>query len=94
MAYTYDLFGNRETLTVTGGESYTVSYSYDLNKPLLSDEKADGASRKPRPTHMTRTEPAGPETSTYAPAGRRPIGHQLSGDIDPVAVYGYNGLTG
>jgi hypothetical protein len=32
--YTYDIGGNRNSLTVTGGVGYTVNYHYDLNNRL------------------------------------------------------------
>jgi YD repeat-containing protein len=44
--YTYDPRGNRNSLTVSGAESYTVSYSYDLNNRLLNTVKAAGSSEE------------------------------------------------
>ncbi|MDO4299811.1 MAG: RHS repeat-associated core domain-containing protein [Clostridia bacterium] len=44
MAYAYDSAGNRSSLTVTGGESYVTSYTYDRNNRLLkSSRKNSGA---------------------------------------------------
>ncbi len=95
MAYTYDLFGNRSTLTVTGTESYTVSYSYDLNNRLLSDEKVTGGvTATTSYTYDANGNQLIKETSTLAPTGTATNpGVSLSGDIDPVAVYGYNGFN-
>ncbi len=95
MAYTYDLFGNRSTLTVTGTESYTVSYSYDLNNRLLSDEKVTGdVTVTTSYTYDANGNQIIKETSTFAPAGTATnSGISLSGDIDPVSAYGYNGFN-
>ena len=40
--YTYDVRGNRATMTVTGTESYAVSYAYDANNRLLTEQKTQG----------------------------------------------------
>lgn len=40
-AYAYDDFGNRQSLTATGQDAYTVSYDYDLNNRLLEDIKTE-----------------------------------------------------
>ncbi|MCI8810290.1 MAG: RHS repeat protein, partial [Oscillibacter sp.] len=42
LAYAYDDFGNRKTLTASGPENYTVSYTYDRNNRLLEDAKTEG----------------------------------------------------
>ena len=39
LAYTYDARGNRATLTATGEEYYSVSYTYDAANRLLSELK-------------------------------------------------------
>lgn len=41
-SYTYDARGNRATMTVTGTESYAVSYAYDANNRLLTEQKTQG----------------------------------------------------
>ena len=41
-SYTYDARGNRATMTVTGTESYAVSYTYDANNRLLTEQKTQG----------------------------------------------------
>ena len=41
-SYTYDACGNRATMTVTGTESYAVSYAYDANNRLLTEQKTQG----------------------------------------------------
>ena len=41
--YAYDTRGNRDSLTVSGAESYTVDYSYDLNNRLNSTVKNAGS---------------------------------------------------
>jgi len=37
--YTYGLRGNRTSMVVTGTESYTTTYTYDLNNRLLQEDK-------------------------------------------------------
>jgi hypothetical protein len=45
--YSFDERGNRAGMVVSGGgESYTESYSYDLNNRLLSTQKVSGAIRQ------------------------------------------------
>ena len=41
-SYTYDARGNRAAMTVTGTESYAVSYAYDANNRLLTEQKTQG----------------------------------------------------
>ena len=41
-SYTYDARGNRAAMTVSGKESYTVSYTYDANNRLLTEQKTQG----------------------------------------------------
>jgi len=38
-SYTYDAAGNRSTLTATGTQNYTTSYTYDKNNRLLKERK-------------------------------------------------------
>ena len=40
--YTYDVRGNRASMTVSGKERYTVSYAYDANNRLLTERKTRG----------------------------------------------------
>ena len=40
--YTYDVRGNRASMTVSGKASYSVSYSYDANNRLLTERKTRG----------------------------------------------------
>jgi len=40
--YTYDAFGNRATMTVSGAENYTTAYAYDLNNQLKTETKQIG----------------------------------------------------
>ena len=42
ISYIYDGHGNRETMTVTGEDAYTVNYSYDLNNRLRNEIKTYG----------------------------------------------------
>ena len=37
--YSYDKFGNRTLMSVTGAETYTTSYTYDKNNRLLQESK-------------------------------------------------------
>lgn len=41
-AYTFDTAGNRANLSVSGAESYTVGYAYDLNNRLKTETKEAG----------------------------------------------------
>ena len=40
--FAYDARGNRASMTVSGKERYTVSYSYDANNRLLTERKTRG----------------------------------------------------
>ena len=40
--YTYDDFGNRVTLTATGTDAYTTTYTYNLVNQLISEAKTQG----------------------------------------------------
>ena len=42
-AYTYDDFGNRSSMTVTGLEAYSVAYAYDMNNRLLTETQSAGS---------------------------------------------------
>ena len=42
LSYTYDRFGNRSSMVVTGAEPYTMTYAYDANNRLLREEKPEG----------------------------------------------------
>ena len=71
-AYTYDDFGNRATLTATGADAYTTTYTYNLANRLTSEAKTQsGATSTTTYTYdangnqLKQTSPAGTTTNTY-----------------------------
>ncbi len=42
-AYTFDPAGNRASMTVSGAESYTANYDYDLNNRLTDETRVTGS---------------------------------------------------
>ena len=45
-AYTYDSYGNRARMSVTGAETYTTDYLYDANNRIVKETKATGTERE------------------------------------------------
>lgn len=93
-AYTYDAYGNRIKMTVTGEESFTTDYVYDMNNRLLKERKRTGGAEE-----ITDYE--------YDPNGNRiswrksmikpkdGVSESVSAETDGTgfAVYGYDGFN-
>jgi RHS repeat-associated protein len=90
--YTYDRFGNRESLTVTGSAGYTVSYAYDDNNRLITETKSFGGIDEittycydPNGNEISRTQSV-INTSSNASTW------ELSSGLDGVQLNEYNGF--
>ena len=93
--YSYDKFGNRTLMSVTGAETYTTSYTYDKNNRLLQESKQAQTG-----TESTRYyyDPNGNQTCQQILAFGNAADGQLSSELLPagseqasgVSVYEYD----
>ena len=93
--YSYDKFGNRTLMNVSGAETYTTSYTYDKNNRLLQESKQAQTG-----TESTRYyyDPNGNQTCQQILAFGNAADGQLSSELLPagseqasgVSVYEYD----